>query len=54
MAVFHERWLQRVNATDVAGGIAVTNDAGAAVLLDHLHVIIIETTRRARGKVRTR
>ena len=31
MAVVHERWLQRVNATETAGGIAVTtaNDAGA-------------------------
>jgi hypothetical protein len=43
MAVVHQRWLQRVNATESAGGIAVTSDASAAVLLDHLYMII-ETT----------
>ena len=34
MAVVHERWLQRVNATETAGGIAVTtaNDADAPLL----------------------
>jgi hypothetical protein len=31
MAMVHERWLQRVNTTETAGGIAVTtaNDAHA-------------------------
>jgi hypothetical protein len=31
MALVHERWLQRVNATETAGGLAVTtaNDVGA-------------------------
>ncbi len=31
MAVVHERWVQRVNATEAAGGIAVptANDADA-------------------------
>ena len=53
MAVVHQRWLQRANATASARGIAVTSDARAAVLLDHLY-IIIETTRCARESVRMR
>jgi hypothetical protein len=53
MAVVHQRWLQRVNATGSAGGIAVTSDASAAVLLDHLYMII-ETTCCARESVRMR
>ena len=39
MAVVHQRWLQRANATESAGGIAVTSDASAAVLLDRLYMI---------------
>jgi hypothetical protein len=51
MAVVHQRWLQRVNATETAGGIAITSDASAAVLLDHLYMII-ETTCCARVRMR--
>jgi hypothetical protein len=51
MAVVHQRWLQRVNATASARGIV--SDASAAVLLDHLYMII-ETTRCACESVRMR
>jgi hypothetical protein len=46
MAVVHERWLQRVNATETTGGIAVStaNDASAPLFCwTHRHMIA-ETT----------
>ena len=51
MAVVHQRWLQRVDATESAGGIAVMSDASDAVPLDHLYMII-ETTCCARVRMR--
>jgi hypothetical protein len=51
MAVVYQRWLQRVNATETAGGIAITGDASTTVLFDHLYMIT-ETTCCARVRMR--
>jgi hypothetical protein len=53
MAVVHQRWLQRANATEVAGGIAITSDASTTVLFDHLYMIV-KTTCCARESLRMR
>ena len=52
MAVVHQRWLQRVDATESAGGIAVTSDESAAVLLDHLYMINRDNVLRTRERMR--
>ncbi|MEA2886364.1 MAG: hypothetical protein QOD11_724 [Bradyrhizobium sp.] len=49
MAVFRVRWLQRAKATEVARGIAVTSDASASVLLDHLYMINRDNVLRTRA-----
>jgi hypothetical protein len=59
MAVVHQRWLQRVNATGSAGGIAwhrrhdCKRRGRAAVLPEYRHMIV-ETTRCARESLRMR